>query len=168
MAERSAKAVERLKSLGGLISCSAFNLVHEAKPGRNRQEKMLFLIFIILAAASIFIGVLGGFWEIKLGWNGFEEPNRVHYSYLFFTGSVSRQFTIGDGRLLTLYYDVKVDRGSLTISVVKIPGHTLWERRFDQNSSGSVKIGLSYGGVYSIIVKGKGTEGKFDLRWEIS
>ena len=132
------------------------------------QEKILPLAFIALAAISICIGVLGGFWEIKLGWSGYEEVDGAHYSYLLFTGSFSRQIIVNDGRFLVLYYDVVVDRGSLTISLVKIPGQTLWSQRFDENSSGSIRIALDGRGVYSIVVRGRGARGGFDLRWEVS
>ena len=131
------------------------------------QERILPLAFIILAAASICIGVLGGFWEIKLGWSGSDEINEAHYNYLLFTGSFSRQIIVNDGRFLILYYDVVVDRGSLTISVVKVPGQTLWSQRFDENSSGSIRIALNGRGVYSIVVRGRGARGGFDLRWEV-
>jgi len=131
------------------------------------QEKILPLAFIVLAATSICIGVLGGFWEIKLGWSGSDEVDGTHYNYLLFTGSFSRQIIVNDGRFLVLYYDVVVDRGSLTISVVKIPGQTLWSQRFDENSSGSIRIALNGRGVYSIVVRGRGARGGFDLRWEV-
>ena len=131
------------------------------------QERILPLAFIVLAAASICIGVLGGFWEIKLGWSGLDEINEAHYNYLLFTGSFSRQIIVNYGRFLILYYDVVVDRGSLTISVVKVPGQTLWSQRFNENSSGSVRIALNGGGVYLIVVRGRGAGGGFDLRWEV-
>ena len=131
------------------------------------QEKILPLAFIALAAISICIGVLGGFWEIKLGWSGSDGVDEAHYNYLLFTGSFSRQIIVSDGRFLILYYDVVVDRGSLTISVVKVPGQTLWSQRFNENSSGSVRIALNGGGVYLIVVRGRGAGGGFDLRWEV-
>jgi len=131
------------------------------------QERILPLAFIVLAAASICIGVLGGFWEIKLGWSGLDEINEAHYNYLLFTGSFSRQIIVNDGRFLILYYDVVVDRGSLTISVIKVPGQTLWSQRFDENSSGSIRIALNGRGVYLIVVRGRGAGGGFDLRWEV-
>ena len=93
------------------------------------QEKILPLAFIALAAASICIGVLGGFWEIKLGWSGYDEVDGTHYSYLLFTGSFSRQIIVIDGRFLVLYYDVVVDRGSLTISAVSYTHLTLPTKR---------------------------------------
>ena len=132
------------------------------------QERGLLLALIVLAAACICVGVLGGFWGIKLGWSGSDEINEAHYNYLLFTGSFSRQIIVNDGRFLILYYDVVVDRGSLTISVIKVPGQTLWSQRFDENSSGSVRIALNGGGVYSIVVRGRGAGGGFDLRWEVS
>jgi len=132
------------------------------------QERILPLAFIVLAAACICVGVLGGFWEIKLGWSGSDEINEAHYNYLLFTGSFSRQIIVNDGRFLILYYDVVVNRGSLTISVIKVPGQTLWSQRFDENSSGSVRIALNGGGVYSIVVRGRDAGGGFDLRWEVS
>jgi len=152
----NAVAVRRSKGLRN------FNLIR----GVGR-EKILPLAFIALAAISVCVGVLGGFWEVKLGWSGYEEVDGAHYNYLLFTGSFSRQIIVNDGGFLVLYYDVVVDRGSLTISVVKIPGQTLWSQRFDENSSGSIRIALSGGGVYSIVVRGRGAGGGFDLRWEV-
>ena len=152
----NAVAVRRSKGLRNL------NLIQ----GVGR-EKILPLAFIALAAISICVGVLGGFWGVKLGWSGYEEVDGAHYNYLLFTGSFSRQIIVNDGGFLVLYYDVVVDRGSLTISVVKIPGQTLWSRRFDESSSGSIRIALNGGGVYSIVVRGKGAEGGFDLKWEV-
>ena len=131
------------------------------------QEKIMPLAFIALAAISICVGVLGGFWEVKLGWSGSDKVDGAHYEYLLFTGSFSRQIIVNDGRFLILYYDVVVDRGSLTISVVKIPGQTLWSQRFNENSSGSIRIALNGRGVYSIVVRGRGAGGGFDLRWEV-
>ena len=148
--------VRRLRGLGGL------NLIQGIG-----QEKILPLAFVVLAAACICVGVLGGFWDIKLGWSGSDEVDEAHYNYLLFTGSFSRQIIVSDGRFLILYYDVVVDRGSLTISVVKIPGQTLWSQRFNENSSGSVRIALNGGGVYLIVVRGRGAGGGFDLRWEV-
>jgi len=131
------------------------------------QERILPLAFIIIAAASICVGVLGGFWEVKLGWSGYDEVDGTHYNYLLFTGSFSRQIIVNDGSLLILHYDVVVDRGSLTISVVKVPGQTLWNQRFNENSSGSIRIALNGGGVYSIVIRGRGAGGGFDLKWEV-
>ena len=168
MAGIGGEAVKRSENLRELTSYSILNSIQANRSVRDGQEKVLFLVFIILAAISICIGVLGGFWEIKLGWSGFEEADRIHYGYLLFTGSISKQLVIENGNLLTIYYDIKVDRGSLTISVIKISGRALWEQKFNQDSFGSVKIGLNDGGVYSIIIKGEGTKGEFDLRWEVS
>jgi len=148
--------VRRLRGLGKL------NLIQGIG-----QEKILPLAFVVLAAACICVGVLGGFWDIKLGWSGSDEVDEAHYNYLLFTGSFSRQIIVSDGRFLILYYDVMVDRGSLTISVVKVPGQTLWSQRFNENSSGSVRIALNGGGVYLIVVRGRGAGGGFDLRWEV-
>ena len=148
--------VKRLRGLGKL------NLIQGIG-----QEKILPLAFVVLAAACICVGVLGGFWDIKLGWSGYDEVDGAHYKYLLFTGSFSRQVIVSDGRFLILYYDVMVDRGSLTISVVKVPGQTLWSQRFNENSSGSVRIALNGGGVYLIVVRGRGAGGGFDLRWEV-
>ena len=148
--------VKRLRGLGKL------NLIQGIG-----QEKILPLAFVVLAAACICVGVLGGFWDIKLGWSGSDEVDEAHYNYLLFTGSFSRQIIVSDGRFLILYYDVVVDRGSLTISVVKVPGQTLWSQRFNENSSGSVRIALNGGGVYLIVVRGRGAGGGFDLRWEV-
>jgi len=148
--------VRRLRGLGKL------NLIQGIG-----QEKILPLAFVVLAAACICVGVLGGFWDIKLGWSGSDEVDEAHYNYLLFTGSFSRQIIVSDGRFLILYYDVVVDRGSLTISVVKVPGQTLWSQRFNENSSGSVRIALNGGGVYLIVVRGRGAGGGFDLRWEV-
>ena len=148
--------VRRLRGLGEL------NLIQGIG-----QEKILPLAFVVLAAACICVGVLGGFWDIKLGWSGSDEVDEAHYNYLLFTGSFSRQIIVSDGRFLILYYDVVVDRGSLTISVVKVPGQTLWSQRFNENSSGSVRIALNGGGVYLIVVRGRGAGGGFDLRWEV-
>ena len=148
--------VRRLRGLGKL------NLIQGIG-----QEKILPLAFVVLAAACICVGVLGGFWDIKLGWSGSDEVDEAHYNYLLFTGSFSRQVIVSDGRFLILYYDVMVDRGSLTISVVKVPGQTLWSQRFNENSSGSVRIALNGGGVYLIVVRGRGAGGGFDLRWEV-
>ena len=148
--------VRRLRGLGKL------NLIQGIG-----QEKILPLAFVVLAAACICVGVLGGFWDIKLGWSGSDEVDEAHYNYLLFTGSFSRQIIVSDGRFLILYYDVVIDRGSLTISVVKVPGQTLWSQRFNENSSGSVRIALNGGGVYLIVVRGRGAGGGFDLRWEV-
>jgi len=148
--------VRRLRGLGKL------NLIQGIG-----QEKILPLAFVVLAAACICVGVLGGFWDIKLGWSGSDEVDEAHYNYLLFTGSFSRQIIVSDGRFLILYYDVVVDRGSLIISVVKVPGQTLWSQRFNENSSGSVRIALNGGGVYLIVVRGRGAGGGFDLRWEV-
>jgi len=148
--------VKRLRGLGKL------NLIQGIG-----QEKILPLAFVVLAAACICVGVLGGFWDIKLGWSGSDEVDEAHYNYLLFTGSFSRQIIVSDGRFLILYYDVVVDRGSLIISVVKVPGQTLWSQRFNENSSGSVRIALNGGGVYLIVVRGRGAGGGFDLRWEV-
>ena len=148
--------VRRLRGLGEL------NLIQGIG-----QEKILPLAFVVLAAACICVGVLGGFWDIKLGWSGSDEVDEAHYNYLLFTGSFSRQIIVSDGRFLILYYDVVVDRGSLIISVVKVPGQTLWSQRFNENSSGSVRIALNGGGVYLIVVRGRGAGGGFDLRWEV-
>jgi len=152
----STVAVRRLRGLRN------FNLIQGIG-----QEKILPLAFIVLAAISICVGVLGGFWEVKLGWSGSDEVDGTHYEYLLFTGSFSRQIIVNDGRFLVLHYDVVVDRGSLTISVVKVPGQTLWSQRFDENSSGSIRLALNGGGVYSIVVRGRGAGGGFDLRWEV-
>ena len=162
MAGMDRGVVRRSEGLRSFIPHAVFSPVQ-----RSGQGRVLPLAFIVLAALSICIGVFGGFWEVKLGWSGCDEVDGTHYSYLLFTGSFSRQILVRDGGFLTLYYDVVVDRGSLIISVVKVPGQTLWSQRFSQSSSGSIKIALEGGGVYSIVIRGRDAGGRFDLRWEV-
>jgi len=117
----------------------------------------------VLLVAAVFLGLV----EARVGWSGSTLPNRIHYTYLLFTGSESSLFTVEAGKTLVLSYDVEVEGGSLTIKVRRGVGQTIWERSFHESSSGSAEIGLEEAGAYFVVVKGEAARGGFDVRWEV-
>ena len=117
----------------------------------------------VLLAAAIFLGLV----EARVGWSGSTLPNRIHYTYLLFTGSESTLFTAEGGQTLILSYDVEVEGGSLTIKVRRGLEQVVWEQSFHESSSGSAEIELEEAGTYFVVVKGEAARGGFDVRWEV-
>jgi len=132
-----------------------------ARDGRALTLIGLAVVVVLLAA------IFSGFVEARVRWSGSTLPNRIHYTYLLFTGSESTLFTAEAGQTLILSYDVDVEGGSLTIKVRRGLEQVVWERSFHESSSGSAEIWLEEAGTYFVVVKGEAARGGFDVRWEV-
>jgi hypothetical protein len=73
------------------------------------------------------------------------------------------------GETLVIDYDVRPERGALTVSVKRSllfgSSDDLWYQRFDASKQGRVEIPIEKGGSYEVWLTSWSFGGSYDLRW---
>jgi hypothetical protein len=122
-----------------------------------------------LGVAVPLLGILAscGQGTVQIGWVESNAPGFFAASYARFSGSEIRPIRMGIGETLVIACDAMVDRGSLAISVEGPDSTKLWATCLESNSEGAVQIPAEQAGRYAIVVHGHGTQGRFELWWEV-
>jgi hypothetical protein len=125
---------------------------------------------LALGLAVLLLGILAscGQGTVQIGWVESNAPHGFAATYARFSGSEIRTVRIGAGETLVVAYDATVERGALAISVEDPNRTELWATCLDSKTQATVKLPVEQGGRYAVVVRGDGTQGKFNLWWEVT
>lgn len=122
-----------------------------------------------LAIAVVFAGLVAacGQSSLEVGMVETNLPGRWEASYTTFTGTKVDTIRAQAGQILELAYEVKVDKGDLSIKVGRRDRGALWDASLQEDAKDTVEIALGQDGPYTLIVEGENAGGSFDLYWEL-
>ncbi len=123
----------------------------------------------LLATTVLLLGLLAGCGQskVQLAWVESNRPGHFEASYATFNGSEARTVWADAGETLSLKYDVRVNKGILTISAEGPDGDLLWEVSLSEDAKDAVVLPVDRGGRYAITVRGDDSGGSFGLSWEL-
>ena len=130
----------------------------------NHVGKALLLIMAVLLLA---LAVGCGQSRTQIGWVESNLPGSFAASYVSFSGSEVRTVRANAGETLVLQYAADVHKGTLGVMVEAPDGEMLWHMSLDEDAEDMVDFPVEQAGRYSIIVRGDGAAGSFDLSWEV-
>jgi hypothetical protein len=106
--------------------------------------------------------------SVRVGYVGSNIGNHSDFSYTTFTGTDVNTFSVNDGETLTLNYDVEMDKGVLTISLLeKQSGNLVWDKSFETSEVDQVSFEDLASGKYQIYFEGQDAGGGYDVEWVI-
>ena len=104
--------------------------------------------------------------DVRLGWVETSAQSQVKATYTEFTGKETRTVRAEPGTILYLEYDAQVNKGALHLEVDDPYGETVWCVSLCEDCGGTKTLPVAWAGCYTISVRGEGTGGGFDLKWD--
>jgi hypothetical protein len=122
-----------------------------------------------LAFGSVCLGLLVacGKSSLEVGMIETKLAGRWKASYVTFTGTKEDTIRAQARQILELQYDVKVDKGDLSIKVGRHEREAMWDASLQEDAKDTVEFVLGQGGPYTIVVEGDNAGGGFDLSWKL-
>ena len=120
-------------------------------------------LLVLLAISAILAGCASS--SVKIGWYESTSATNVSARYATFTGVERATVHAGAGQTITLTYDVKVNKGTLTLALDAPDGTPLWEETFQEDAADTVTLTAPDEGRYTVRVAGDATGGSFDVSW---
>jgi hypothetical protein len=130
---------------------------------RRARVRALLSVLTLLLTSIPLIGCTSN--TVKLGWSESTLPGSWRADYATFEGVEQTTFLAQKGQTVSLDYDIAVEKGLLTITIVGPDGENQWEESFGEAADGDVTLRVSQKGRYQVRVEGEGTGGSFDLSW---
>jgi hypothetical protein len=124
-------------------------------------------LLLIMAVLLLTLAVGCGQRRIQIGWVESNLPGSLAASYVSFSGSEVRTVRADAGETLVLQYAAEVNEGTLAIMVEAPDDEMLWHVSLDEDAEDMADLPMEQDGRYSIVVRGDGTAGSFDLSWEV-
>lgn len=131
-----------------------------------RFRRALWLSVALLMLAGLVIGCEGGR-TVKIGFRGSDTRRQKTARYVRFSGVERKSLRLEEGQTVRFEYDVEVDEGTLTLSLIDPDGETAWERTFEEAGADEVEISASQSGRYRLRIRGEATRGSYDVSWRI-
>jgi hypothetical protein len=128
------------------------------------KGKMFFVILVLsMLVVALSACSLG---SVRVGYVGSNFGNHSDFSYTTLTGRDVNTFSVNDGETLTLNYDVEMDKGVLTISLLeKESGDLVWDRSFETSEFDQVSFEDLASGKYQLRFEGQIAGGGYDVEW---
>jgi hypothetical protein len=120
-----------------------------------------------LAVSLLVIALLAGCGQSRLQVGMMENhlPGRWEARYTTLIGTREDTVRADAGQTLTLDYDVKVEKGTLSITVTNPERKALWQVSLQEGEKDRIQLDLDQDGRYTIAVDGDSAGGSFDLSW---
>jgi len=125
-----------------------------------------FMISLIMILTILFAGC--GQSNVQVGWTECTLSGHWQASYVRFSGAETQILCAQTAQILTIEYEVDVNKGDLTIVLMDQLDEILWDIYLQEDAHETVKVPLPQAGRYALIVQGNDTGGGFDLSWELN
>jgi hypothetical protein len=124
---------------------------------------------IWLSTALLLVALMAacGQSSLEVGMVETNLPGRWEASYTTFTGTKVDRIRAKAGEILLLEYEVKVNKGDLSIEIGRSEGDSLWDVSLQEDAKDRVEFALGQDGPYTITIKGDNAGGSFNLSWEL-
>jgi hypothetical protein len=132
--------------------------------GMDHKRTTMWLT-VSLLLAGLLTGC--GYGRVTIGMVENHLPGRWKASYTTLTGTKEDTVRADAGQTLTVDYDVKVDKGTLSLQASERGNPALWKVSLQEDAKDAVELSLEQGGLYTIAIDGTDAGGSFDLSWEL-
>ena len=143
---------------------------------RIGTRRAVWLTTALLAAFGLLVGC--GRTQLRIGWLEAGGPGHRTAQYRTFSGVERVRFRAGANETVTIDYEITVEKGSLTLSLVGPDGETVWEETFEEREGEGSESSESYSGEhaldpvpqsgrYTLRIEGDRTGGRFDVSWQV-
>ena len=129
----------------------------------SRKTTTWLALALVLASLPITCGQS----SLEIGMLATHLPGRWEANYATFTGTKEDTIRADAGQTLILDYEVKVDKGDLSIEVIRPEGGPLWDVSMQESGQDRVEISIGQRGPHTIVIKGDDAGGSFDLSWAL-
>lgn len=126
-------------------------------------------INLLTISLLVVIGLITGCGQssLEIGMVETNLPGRWEASYATFTGIKVNRIQADAGQILTLEYEIQVDKGDLSIAVSHEENEALWDVSLREDAKDTVELTLEQDGPYALTIEGDNAGGSFDLSWEV-
>jgi hypothetical protein len=104
------------------------------------------------------------FGEVRMMY-GTNETGRISYDITTFTGTEKGEFQAETGQKIFFTYTADLDKGKLLIEWQDPQGDMIWQKNFKGSDRGQVELETGSPGTYTILIRGAGAGGRFDVSW---
>lgn len=126
------------------------------------MKKGLIICFVI---ASVLLTSCS---KTQTGWVATNIGENFQASYQRFDGREVETFQLDSGETFSLTFDIVVDEGSLTLTMIDPEDNQVWEETFSEDAQNSFEFTPETDGRYRLHIIGDETQGSFDLNWNIT
>lgn len=127
------------------------------------MKKYLVIMIVGLALFSLVLISCG---QVKVGYVGSNTGNHINSSYKYFNGTETRVINASAGNVIDIHYTSEVKKGELSLKVMDSSQNTV--AKLEANTTGTKEIKANGDEKYELIVDASGTEGSFDVKWEVN
>lgn len=103
----------------------------------------------------------------QVGWVSLDHGNTFEATYQLFNGKKAETLPLQAGESLIVAYDVRVDKGSLTLQLSDPRQDIIYEATYYQDMEGVFELTPQQDGPFTLRVIGVETRGGFDFQWEL-
>jgi hypothetical protein len=121
---------------------------------------VLFALSVVLLASCTVKS--GAFVEVCT-----DLPGNISCQATTFQGKKSYSVRAEAGQTLSLAYDVAVSKGSMEIQVRNPDGDVMWEVSIEDAAADMIELSIDEDGKYSVVLKGDGMGGEYDVSWDV-
>jgi hypothetical protein len=125
------------------------------------------LDFVALLPAASLLVDCGARSSLRIGWRETDGLKGKSACYASFSGLERRTLRLDAGETVALTYDVEVEEGALTLSLVDPDGEPLWKETFQQGAADEIRVRAPRNGRYELRIEGHQTGGSFDFSWRV-
>lgn len=127
-----------------------------------RRYKPVVLVLLWVTVATLLVSGC----SFRVGWISREGIGRSKASFMTFMGTREKSVSLEQGQTLILDYAIRLNKGSLHVTVSDPDGTVLWEQQFTQDASDSLELPVRQAGRHHIIIRGDGAGGSYELKWK--
>jgi hypothetical protein len=122
-------------------------------------------LFVVLALA-VLLGSCTSASSVRIGWACFDNAQKMDCSYRKFSGRETRQERFKGGDTVAVHYDLAVESGNLTFTIVDPEDDTIFTSHNTGTSEDTHTFTAVRDGRYRFILEGSNTQGEFLIEWE--
>jgi hypothetical protein len=126
------------------------------------------LVISALMVLAFVLSARNGLATVEAGMTDSSLPGYLSFDYARFQGVKAARFHLAPGERVTLYYDVKIERGELVVFLRDPNQLIVWENTFREDAAETITFKPQLPGTYQLLIEGKNTRGGFDIQWNVN
>jgi len=130
-----------------------------------RMKKTVLLTLALLVVTGLLVGCGGT--SLRIGWRESDRLNRSTARYVSFSGVERKGFRAEAGEMIEVDYDVEVEEGALTISLLDPQENRVFHRTFRERAADVESMSAPRSGRYKLRIEGEATKGSYDVSWDV-
>jgi len=127
--------------------------------------KKIISIITLLAVVSIIFTGCSSFSGISIMKVGSTTSQSMKYKYKLFDGVHNASFHMKKDTKVKVNYNLKIEKGSLTIKMINSEKEPIWETKFEESTKNEIILEFKEEGRYKLTVEGEKTKGGFEIKY---